>query len=504
MTYVARLPRVIGMLLVLTACHPNGPTQEPRKAPEPTVLAIITDLEGTDEPCGCTSEPLGGLAKLATRLSEVRAQGLLLLGNTFTAAAVKDPALKRRDVQKSTVLTQMLRRLAPLAWVLGPADNSLDDGGLRARLATDSHIPLWSDKVDYAVMKRGAVTLGLINASTAVATVDPQAISRAAVTLRAQGARFVMLLVPTDAAAAIGVLQKVQGIDAAVLAGGHDETAGPTVVNGVLVLQAGRQGQHLGILRLVPRGSRAWTYDDAGQSAKDLQDSRLKRLQQEIARLPEGPARAARQAKLTALQAVPPPPPALPPDASTVTWTLEPLSRSVADAPWARTMLDDYNQSLCRAAQQDTHAAPCPTPDNPGHAYVGSATCQACHAAAWTTYSNTAHAHAWATLTKVAKNCDVGCIGCHSVGYDAPGGFCRQADATQFANVGCENCHGPGAAHVAHPSDRKQWALLHRAVGETTCRGCHTPEHSDKFDFATYLPRILGEGHRAKAAAAVP
>ena len=33
------------------------------------------------------------------------------------------------------------------------------------------------------------------------------------------------------------------------------------------------------------------------------------------------------------------------------------------------------------------------------------------------------------------------------------------------------------------------------APGEFCATQCHTPEHSDHFNYAQYLPRILGPGH---------
>jgi hypothetical protein len=34
---------------------------------------------------------------------------------------------------------------------------------------------------------------------------------------------------------------------------------------------------------------------------------------------------------------------------------------------------------------------------------------------------------------------------------------------------------------------------------KSDCVRCHTPENSTHFDFASYLPQILGPGHQASA-----
>ena len=114
-------------------------------------------------------------------------------------------------------------------------------------------------------------------------------------------------------------------------------------------------------------------------------------------------------------------------------------------------------------------------------------------------WEKTAHARAWNSLIEPGRSCDLGCIGCHTVGFDAPGGYCRLADAERWANVGCESCHGPGAGHVASPDDESAWsAAFTRRAGRETCLRCHTAEHSTDFDFDTYLPRVIGKGHAAR------
>jgi predicted CXXCH cytochrome family protein len=61
-------------------------------------------------------------------------------------------------------------------------------------------------------------------------------------------------------------------------------------------------------------------------------------------------------------------------------------------------------------------------------------------------------------------------------------------------NVGCEACHGPGSLHADDPSTSN----ILRAPARQVCVGCHNPENSPHFDFALYLPQILGPGHGRK------
>ena len=76
----------------------------------------------------------------------------------------------------------------------------------------------------------------------------------------------------------------------------------------------------------------------------------------------------------------------------------------------------------------------------------------------------------------------------------APGGS-EVVQNTGLRDVQCEVCHGPGSAHIDAASDAARRATIRRDAPADVCAGCHTPEHSDHFDYGTYRPRILGPGH---------
>jgi hypothetical protein len=42
---------------------------------------------------------------------------------------------------------------------------------------------------------------------------------------------------------------------------------------------------------------------------------------------------------------------------------------------------------------------------------------------------------------------------------------------------------------------QRRATIVRNPQGEFCARECHTPEHSDRFDYATYRPRVLGPGH---------
>ncbi len=62
------------------------------------------------------------------------------------------------------------------------------------------------------------------------------------------------------------------------------------------------------------------------------------------------------------------------------------------------------------------------------------------------------------------------CDGCHSVGYDI-----RSKQVAEW-NVGCERCHGPGSAHIEHPTRGNIFnpARMNYVQASDTCIQCHS------------------------------
>lgn len=151
-----------------------------------------------------------------------------------------------------------------------------------------------------------------------------------------------------------------------------------------------------------------------------------------------------------------------------------------------------YNRSL-QELNLATARPPTPAPEGQPR-YVGAAACASCHTDAHTQWQTTAHASAYPTLVTREKQFDLECVGCHVTGYRQPGGSTLGFTDT-LEGVQCEACHGPGSLHAAAPTAAAPQPTIQRSVTAATCVGCHTSEHSPRFDFDSYLPRILGPGH---------
>jgi hypothetical protein len=184
------------------------------------------------------------------------------------------------------------------------------------------------------------------------------------------------------------------------------------------------------------------------------------------------------------------------PDVSGPHWSLRYVELP-EDAPQdasVRARMDDFTRRV-NVHNRDAFASRAPLPAAPGEpSYEGTTLCGVCHTDEALWWRETAHGQAYRTLRQRHSEFNLDCVGCHVTGYEMPGGSTvSHVDALQ--NVGCESCHGPGSIHL-----RDQHAPVgnvHREVSEEVCLRCHTPEHSDLFEFDEYRRRMITPEHGA-------
>lgn len=126
---------------------------------------------------------------------------------------------------------------------------------------------------------------------------------------------------------------------------------------------------------------------------------------------------------------------------------------------------------------------------------VGAAACKSCHKPQHKWARRDAHASAMATLEAEGKASDGACVACHAtprtVGPGAP-----HTEPDHFRTdeaVGCESCHGPGAAHVREPRADNIVGFGESCpvcVTEAVCTSCHTREWDKDWDLDTALKAI--------------
>ncbi len=116
--------------------------------------------------------------------------------------------------------------------------------------------------------------------------------------------------------------------------------------------------------------------------------------------------------------------------------------------------------------------------------YAGDTLCKTCHPAEYKVWSGSRHGRAYNTLRKINKAFDPECLVCHVVGFNLPGGFISELDTPDLKNVQCEVCHGPGRGHASAP----QPGFGNQAT--EACKQCHVKNHSPRFNYAKYWPKI--------------
>jgi hypothetical protein len=150
-----------------------------------------------------------------------------------------------------------------------------------------------------------------------------------------------------------------------------------------------------------------------------------------------------------------------------------------------------------------------PTAHPSGRTFVGSKVCSECHTKAAKKWSETPHSHATQSLvdSDPPRQFDPECLSCHATGwepqkfYPFASGFQSLEKTPLLTDNGCENCHGPGSAHVAvelgelsvTPQEQKklqEQMRLPLEKAEARCLECHDLDNSPEFKFDIYWPKV--------------
>jgi thiol-disulfide isomerase/thioredoxin len=123
---------------------------------------------------------------------------------------------------------------------------------------------------------------------------------------------------------------------------------------------------------------------------------------------------------------------------------------------------------------------------------VGTAACAKCHKPQARHWRDTPHAKAMSFLPEDKRD-QIGCVVCHATPQDSsvPAGG---VDAFRTGEgVGCELCHGPGAAHAQDPAAHPLWSLHTRAPAcfvRGVCERCHNEIRDEDFSVEEALPLV--------------
>jgi len=505
----------------------------------PTVL-FLAGLKGYTEPCGCTLDVLvGGIDRIAGYADGYKAlaDGAVVLdaGNTLFEEPQVAPHRLAQDRARVDVILDGLVALDVASTTPGPNDFALGKlfyldkvrgKGLEILAANlreeEGGLPLGPGHMVHELGEAKVGVIGVVDPTLFVGVEglvfsDPiEAVQQEVAALASKNVNTIIVVDHGNLAHAKAILAAVPQVHFVIVGQEPRETDAVDAVGQGWTLEAFDQGRYLGVLQLYPRSATAPAqFANARTSSKAELDRIKRRIEQvdgQIARLPpatpgnEPPmlktlreqVASLKQAQAAAENAAV----ELPETGAAFVYrpiAMEPGYPLNAKMTVAR---EGYNKQLKELNTASIEPIP-PVPEGASE-YIGTERCAMCHVPEMEFWRKSSHAIAVETLIKRDKLFDGSCIGCHVTGYRQPGGsvmgkleYLTQVNGTAFTkklqDVGCESCHGPGSQHAAKPDSAEK--LIVRTPGAEVCGTCHTPEHSSKFNHATYVKIITGPGH---------
>ena len=504
------------LLFCLIACWNEQATKAPSFAPLPPLpqqadkadaprtegrahkqfaLALVGEVRGEFEPCGCPTLPFGGFVRRQLLLEEVRSSTTLFHLDAGELL-LKGFSSSNAEQGRAQLVASASTLVGVDAWTVGPSDlqavglTELQSMNGPKRISATWILPDGSSPFPAAItLERDNVRIGVIGLSAA--PTDP-------------AWRDKIQQRPLSEALALGLSELPKDLDLIVTLGSIDDdearqwvkqmpkialhlsTAGgdynePSSIQDLdagtkaLILEAADRGRFVQLIHLrtgsVPTQPpiqglssqewREWLVNPDSTSPQKIE------LEQAFSQAGEG--------------------------RNLFYSELIPLNKGFADSLKAepvRNLIASYRQQKIEDAT--VVAALPPTPTDPGFASSGN--CAGCHSKEMAKWSYSAHARAWESLVKEGADDNPECIRCHSTGFNQPGGFGELStrNIRQFKGVQCEACHGPLKGHP------QQSEVTAEKVSYSTCLPCHDQANSPEFgpdSYKNYLNKATCQNH---------
>lgn len=472
-------------------------------------LVFTANVRGWVEPCGCTTDPLGGVDRIRGELARLSRKAPVLFfdaGNLlFDRTDIPAAALCQEDARVKLLLDSA--RGSGLALTgLGAFDLARGDAVRAAALepraipAVVANAPGAKGTVTRRLLDVGGIKVGFTGATWPPDTALPppdaaslawnglslahpvKSVAREAGLLRQEGAQVVVVLGAMPRPMLVKLAQDVPGLDLLVLSQepGEEPAAPQEVARGSWLLAAGQQGQYLGNVALhlpSPQESCCLAYDDGGKAALADAERLLKRAAQLDAQAADfelrkdaanAEARRKKSGELRAeAEALKAPGARAAVQGNRFTFTAIPINSGVGAEPTVTTQLQDYKGSLSAvnlACEKDVTCAPAPA----GKAsFVGSVACSSCHDEAYAYWQK-------ATVVDPVRAAQYRNTPNHPnaegrLGHVRAWKTLQEAKAT--GNRDCIACHAVGFEEpggFCKVADGEKWG----AVG---CESCHGP-----------------------------
>jgi len=530
----------IVLLAIATACKPvpaQAPTDAGQAAGDKATLVFSASTAGQLVPCGCSPDQKGGFPRAVSLVKKLRAEvpGLVYVDAgdlLFESAMKRSGPIAAQDELKARTLAEGEPMLGAAARGIGPRDLPLGGqfcsdtaNGVAVLEAGKGSVPGARDTL---IVRAGEVPIGLLAAGQPDARIKERVAA-----LQQQGARAIVLIAIPGGPAWQGAQDLARssrdtGVDLVVLGHADDPATDPNRAEPGPPPVFSVEGHGQSLLRIdlrFPPGAHRSAYLSRGEAGKkeelDELDRRIALLTDQARNAPED-MRKRYQDKVSELtqrkSSLASSKETIPEGALVVTATFLPLTQDAGEDPLAAKLVAAYDERVAAMNLELAKTQPekCPPPSRGEASFTGVSKaskpkgCASCHAEEAKFWAGTGHAHAYETLVNVNKQFSLDCVRCHVTGWQQPGGVCR-IDRTEGGGAGfegrgkgrqdvqCEMCHGPGSQHAADPSDH-----IATEVPAAVCVRCHEAANSPHFDYARYLPFVIGPGHAAELAKAHP
>jgi 2',3'-cyclic-nucleotide 2'-phosphodiesterase (5'-nucleotidase family) len=428
------------LLVLLSAClapHPDLPSTvaaETRKL----IVVYTGNLLAELKPCGCAKEEdQGGIERRMQYLNDLRKgkPNLLLVD---TGDHFKEPT--RQGKLKAETLMTATEKMGYDAVALGERDLVYGSNFLRNQsipfIASNiglQNLPLqktriknFSNGLEVAVLAVADPDLFYLKNHAGLSITDPDKIVSQEITEFQKSADIIVLLTHMEKEKALKYLDK-NGVD--IVINGHISTETDTV-DMKPVYKAGKV-----FVQASPRGQKM------GELHITLEETGKVTFEQRMVK----------------------------------------LDSSIKEDPEMLKLYESYNDAVEAIFLESLSAK---RNKDKVSVYAGDTVCKTCHSVAHEKWSSSRHGRAYETLRKINKAFDPECLVCHVVGYNTAGGFISELDTPELKNVQCEVCHGAGKKHASAPAP----GFGNNA--NKACKKCHVKNHSPRFNFTQYWPKI--------------
>lgn len=417
------------------------------KKPERLTIVFSNDMMGKIRSCGCPSNDLGGMGRMATLVKTVRDTAgavLLLDGGDFFGTEI-NYGKEKADLTMKSMELMKYDGVVPGETEFGLGTEYFVRRAREVRLPVvlanvfDARTDSLLFPPHTVVTLSGGLRVGLTGVLSdriklppqvepgSLAVKSPLALVQKAVKSLRPGVDLVVVLAHMDIGEARDLALKTDGIDLVVCGHQGRPMRNTRQFNGAYLLQVPKEGRYMGVAGAVLNERR-----------------KIERL-------------AVQQ---------------------------QPISNVFADDEAIVKLFKAYDIDI---ALKEKVSAPTglTRPDQTVRKPFATArACGECHEDIFQKWKASVHAGAFGILREGSRDFDRDCTPCHTTGFYEVGGFVNAGSTPDLIDVQCEACHGNGYDHAKNPAEK-----THKDA-KTACAACHDAQWSPHFDFPSYWRKI--------------